>query len=161
MFNSILNYFQRWRVLDVHHEEAISRFVFSKRLISFKNQRLKHSAFLPPKRDPNNISVFRIDKLVESYIWCLAQKYVGRKRQKAVIGRGDLLVQNVYKLDFSEIGLVDNSITVKKCTKSHLKHANIQYPKGLDDLKRRHIANKISMESKLVIPPREISEDIC
>ena len=150
-------------ISPVEGNEEISRFVFSKRDMSPQFQRLKHRAFLPPKSNPHEISVYRVNDISEETIWCLGQKYAGNKSSpiRKLKGRGDIKVEDIYNMDFSEVDIYDNTLSVKSAPRPHRRHANIHFQKNLDDAKKLHIANKLSMKSKLIKVTGNISLEHC
>ena len=147
-------------ISPIGNHETISRFAFSKSVMSPKLQRLKHNAFLLRSSGPNEISVYRVDGISENIIWCLGQKYVGNKSRPArnLKGRGDIKVENICNMDFSEIELSEDFLSIRPAPRPHRRHANIYFQRNLDDAKKIHIANKLSMASKLFKAPKQ--EDI-
>ena len=79
---------------EVTATEPVTRFVFSKSQVNFSKNKLKYTAFIPPKKYPNEISVFRNSTLTEEKTWEIGFK-VAEKREKPLLGRGDLLVAEV------------------------------------------------------------------
>lgn len=74
-----------------------SRFILEERQIDKSNpaeERVKHQAFIPSKKDPR-LSVFETNDFLDSYIWELCEKYVEPIRGKTGIARGELHEEDI------------------------------------------------------------------
>lgn len=130
--------------MPVSPDEKLTRFISSKSGFSVKNKRVSYRAFIPPKKNPTEISVYRISSLTkkESEVWEIGHKYVqGGNNIKA---RADFLANVVY----------ENNLEAIEDTQVHKLHANISpLPTNRED--RDEILRELALASKLVIIPPE------
>ena len=125
--------------------ESVTRFTFSNSQIDFNKNKLKYTAFIPPKQYPNEISVFRNSTLTEDETWGIGSKLV-EMREKPLLGRGDLLVSEIIQIKSESMG----NLKVEKETSSHELHANIMnIPTNKPE--RKLVALKLSEISNLVV----------
>ena len=136
----------------VKNTETIARYLFSKNEFRKENlkenitPKVKYNAFMPPKKHPTEISVYRIDNLPENEIWDIGQEYIGNLRNKEVLARGNVKVSNIIEI------IVDNEthLQVIEDKKPHPLHANIKNIPAIKAL-QKNIAQKLSKITKLVV----------
>ena len=131
--------------MNVPPDEKLTRFISSKSGFSQKRNEVSYRAFIPPKKKPEEISVYCISSLAkkENEVWEIGRKYVqGENKIKA---RADLLADVVY----------ENDLEVVSDPQVHELHANIKSI-PLNKEERDEILRELALASKLVmIPPEE------
>ena len=128
--------------MNVLPDEKLTRFISSKSGFSIAKKEVSYRAFIPPRKNPQEISVYRISTLTEeNKIWEIGREYVqGANEIKA---RADFLAEVVY----------DNNLIVIADTQVHELHANI-IPLPINKEKRDEILRELALASELVpIPP--------
>ena len=129
--------------MDVPRGEKLTRFLYSGEF-STNNQEVKYRGFIPQKRSPEHISVYRISSLTESEVWAIGREYV--QKQKTIRARADFFSDVVYDQD---------NLKVVSDPDPHERHANIT-PIPTDREDRDEILRELASLSKLVeIPPSE------
>ena len=99
--------------MNVAPDEKLTRFISSKSGFSIDKKMVSYRAFIPPRKSPQELSVYRISTLTENEIWEIGKKYVqGEIKIKA---RADFLAKVVY----------ENNLIVIADTQVHELHANI------------------------------------
>jgi hypothetical protein len=87
--------------VNIEKEERLSRFIFSSNHYRKSDNIIKPAAFMPA---PNKTtSVFRTSNLNDSDIWTLGERYVVPKRQKPIVGRGDISSEDVFNIGLSVV----------------------------------------------------------
>lgn len=99
---------------DIHPSERISRYVLEPKHLK-ADGRVSSQVFKPQKQ-PRETSVYRTTECNDAEVWELGDKYVAPLRQKSVLGRADLIVQNV----------VDQKLSVVSVPDPHPRHAAIR-----------------------------------
>ena len=99
----------------------------------------------PP--DSADLSVFCISALSEKEVWEIGQRNVETEKRR-LKARADIFVSNVY----------ENNLEVVPDPQPHELHAfrNGITPFPIDRKERDHIARRLALASKLVLPPEEI-----
>ncbi len=123
--------------------EKLTRFIFSKRHFSVEKKIVKYGAFIPPP-DSVDLSIFCISALSEKEVWEIGWRNVETEKRR-LKARADIFVSNVY----------ENNLEVVPDPQPHELHANIT-PFPIDRRERDHIARRLALASKLVLPPEEI-----
>ena len=106
----------------VPENHFVCRFIFTKDHYSVKKSKLKHPAFYPSKKRPNEISVCDIKGLKEQQIWDIGNKYVASERNKPILARGDVKVSMVNAIENPSN---DQNLYVWNNKTPHERHANI------------------------------------
>ena len=128
--------------MNVPPDEKLTRFISSKSGFSIAKKEVSYRAFIPPSKNPQELSVYRISTLTEIEIWEIGRKYVqGRNEIKA---RADFLAEIVY----------ENNLIVIADTQVHKLHANIM-PLPIDKEDRDEILRELALASELVPIPTE------
>ena len=129
--------------MNVPPDEKLTHFIFSQSNFSVEKQEVKYGAFIPPKKNPKEISVYRVSSLTENQVWEIGEKYVqrGERRLKA---RADFLAAVVY----------ENNLKVIPDTEPHELHANI-IPIPVDKEDRNEVLRELASASELVLIPTE------
>lgn len=125
---------------QVKPDEMTTHFIFVREYFSQAKNIVRTGAFLPPK--DKRLSIYRTRCCNEEKIWWLGDWYVGRKRGKEVLARGDLQA-----LEFAR---VDLEITPDR--NPHPWHANvIGWPesKPLQKIK----AAELAIKARLFVKP--------
>jgi hypothetical protein len=122
------------RVAD---DESLCRFIFSDKMFSSINRRVKHHAFSPKG---NEVSVFRTVSLEQDDIWKMGQLQAGGARGNPR-ARADLLTRAVRKA----------RLNVLSAPKSHPRHANIVDWPAEKELQQR-AKMELASASTLVLP---------
>ena len=65
--------------MNISQDEKLTYFISSKSGFARTKQEVKARAFIPSKRNPNELSVYRISSLTESEIWEIGKTYVEDK----------------------------------------------------------------------------------
>lgn len=143
-FDTIKNLFIK--ETPAHEAEIVARFVLEKSKYSIDKSKLRHSAFMPPKKSVE-ISVSCISDIISTpqQIWDIAINYFSTK----TLARGDLVVQKIKKIRNE-----DKFLSVLVNGRPHKRHANIKkLPKCIPSNKSRlrAIATKLSDISSLVL----------
>ena len=130
--------------MNVPPNEKLTRFISSKSGLTNGKKKVSYRAFIPPKKSPQEISVYRISTLIkdESKVWEIGREYVqGEQKIKA---RADFLAKVVY----------ENNLIVIPDMQVHELHANIMtLPLNKED--RDDILRELALASELVIIPPE------
>ncbi len=84
--------------MPVEPGENLSRYLFSKNSFSTSKQAVHYTAFMPPP--DKRLSVFRTSDLSEDEVWSIGDD-VGRRRDKRLLGRGDIKALDVYEAGLS------------------------------------------------------------
>jgi hypothetical protein len=135
---------------DISQDEILTRFIFSSRHFSRRNETVKFGAFMPPQvsKDPplynQDLSVYRLSGLLDNEKWTIGWEYV-QTESRSIKARADVPAQEVYK---SRLDVVSD-------VKPHERHANIT-PFPPDRLGCQKLATKLARASKLVIPPEDV-----
>ena len=130
--------------MSVPPDEKLTRFISSKSGFSGKRNEVSYRAFIPPKKSPQEISVYRISSIIEdeNKVWEIGREYVqGEQRIKA---RADFRAEVVY----------ENNLMVVGDTRVHELHANIMFL-PLDKEDRDEILRELALASELVLIPPE------
>lgn len=128
--------------MNVPPGEKLTRFISSKSGFSIANKRVSYRAFIPPRKSPQEISVYRISTLTENKIWEIGRKYVqGENEIKA-------------RADFSAEVVYENNLIVITDTQVHELHANIM-PLPIKKEDRDEILRELALASELVLTPSE------
>ena len=122
----------------------VTRFVFSKGHYSKEKNTLKYGTFMPPKKNPDEISVYDIENLGERTIWEIGSKHVAVARNKNIKGRGDLLESAVNTIFNST---KNKKLYVERDTVVHERHANIRNIETSDG-ESKVIAKKLALATK-------------
>ncbi len=123
----------------INSDEVVTRYLFSKHHFSIDKKIVKSSAFYPfPKKDFGKISVFRIDDLSDDEIWKLGYNEVALKRQKDILARGDIKVNDIFQINLDIKPEHENM---------HIRHSNIIFPD--DDLKSKELAAELALITEL------------
>lgn len=130
--------------MNVPGHEKLTRFISDDKHFSKQNKTVKYRAFIPQKRSPQELSVYRISSLTEedSKVWEIGKEYVQGPRE--IIARADFLADVVY----------ENNLEVVADTQVHELHANIK-PLPLKREDRDEILRELALASDLVIMPPE------
>ena len=130
--------------MNVPRCEKLTRYISDDKHFSKENKRVKYRAFIPQKRSPQELSVYRISSLIDedSKIWELGKEHV--QGQHEIIARADFWADVVYK----------NNLEVIAATQVHELHANIK-PLPLERADRDEILRDLALASELVIMPPE------
>lgn len=86
---------------DINPQETLARFVLSRSHYSPQNNRVKYNAFMPNR--VGELSVFRIQGLLEEQIWEVGQRYVSGPQDKTLHGRGDVVASVMIEKNLSII----------------------------------------------------------
>lgn len=130
--------------MNVPRGEKLTRFLYSGSF-STEKQEVKYRGFIPQKRSPEHISVYRISLLTESEIWEIGRQYV--QTQRKIRARADFLSDVVYDQDNLKV-ILDPT--------PHELHANIT-PIPIDREDRDEILRELARLSTLVkMPPAEM-----
>ena len=62
------------------YDEKLTRFISSKSGFSIAKKEVSYRAFIPPSKNPQELSLYRISTLTEIEIWEIGRKYVLRKK---------------------------------------------------------------------------------
>ena len=130
--------------MNVPRNEKLTRFISAKSGFSVKNKTVSYRAFIPPKKNPQEISVYRISSLTEeeSKVWEIGREYVQGESQ--IKARADFLADVVY----------ENNLEVIADPQVHELHANIK-PVPVNKEDRDEILRELALASELVIIPPE------
>ena len=130
--------------MNVPPDEKLTRFISSKSGFSIANKRVSYRAFIPPRKSPQEISVYRISTLIEdeSKVWEIGREYV--QGENEIKARADFLAEIVY----------ENNLIVIADTQVHELHANIM-PLPIDKEDRDEILRELALASELVPIPTE------
>jgi len=69
--------------------EVLSRIIMERKWCSLSDNRVKYAAFMPNPKN-GETSVFRISGISDREVWEIGHREVGLKRDKPVLGRGDI-----------------------------------------------------------------------
>lgn len=130
--------------MNVQPDERLTHFIFSKKHFSVVNQRVKYGAFVPQKKSPEEISVYRTSSLTESEVWDIGREYV-KSGDRTIKARADLLASDVYEIDFIHLKVIPD-------IRPHHLHANI-VPIPIDREDRDEVLRELACLSKLVLAP--------
>jgi hypothetical protein len=86
---------------NISNDELISRYIVSKSGFKSSTGEVKYSTYMPmynEKDDCLETSVFRTDGLKEEEIWHTGEENVSKPRDKTLIGRSELVVQQVKRV---------------------------------------------------------------
>lgn len=80
--------------MPVELSEKLSRFILQSNWLRTSNSTVKPAAFMP---NPQNgeTSVFSTSGLSEQHTWDIGEREVAVKRDKPILGRADILTQNI------------------------------------------------------------------
>ena len=122
--------------------DKVTHFIYSKQ--NYSSNRVKHNAFKPPKKFPNELSVFKINnpEMDDGCIWDLGLNY-GRKDRK-LLARGDLDVADIVDITDGQGGW----LKVLYDGDPHPRHGNIKDIPTQDSL-RRAVAVELAQKAKL------------
>ncbi len=124
-------------------KDLVSRYIYSTN--DFSSNGVKHSAFVPSKTYPNELSVCIRTALSESEIWRIGME--SARQDKSIKGRADLLVSDVQEISDEQEGFLQVLIDGIP----HQYHANIKNLPTQKSLQRA-VATELSNKSKLVVP---------
>ena len=128
--------------MNVPPDEKLTRFISSKKHFSIENKTVSYRAFIPPSKNSQELSVYRISHLTENEVWEIGREYVqGEHRIKA---RADFLAEVVY----------ENNLIVVTDMQVHELHANIR-PFPIDKEDRDEILRELALASELVLVTTE------
>lgn len=131
--------------MDVRRDERLTHFIFSKKSgFSTERREVKYGAFIPQKKSPEEISVYRTSSLTESQVWELGREYV-KRGERSIKARADLLAGDVYDIDFINLKVTPD-------TKPHELHANI-VPIPIVREDRNEVLRELARLSTLVMAP--------
>lgn len=131
--------------MDIRQDERLTRFIFSKKSgFSIERMDVKYGAFIPPKKSPGEISVYRTSSLTESEVWAIGEEYV-KRGDRTIKARADLSAGDVYDIDFINLEVIPD-------TQPHELHANI-VPIPIDREDRDEVLRELACLSRLVIAP--------
>ncbi len=133
---------------SVDPSERLSRFILTKRYMKSAQKRVTPQAFMPSNKN-GETSVYRTEQCTDAAIWEIGNGYVTALRldSKPVIGRGDLITQDVIK----------HSLRVIASPDSHPRHANIvDWP--VEKAPRLMLATELALRATLVISPTSTDE---
>ena len=144
---------------SVADSEVVARYAFSTKWFSVTENRLKHNAFIPHPRYPDELSVYRMDKLNESEIWEIGWKMVGvcQKPPRPPRARGDMKASEIRALKKDEG--TEECFDLFPETKPHPRHANIVNIKSVSKGQEKVIATKLANLTNLSLNPNPISSD--
>lgn len=128
--------------MNVPPDEKLTRFISSKSGFSIAKKVVSYRAFIPPRKSPQELSVYRISTLTENEIWEIGKEYV--QGENEIKARADFLAKVVY----------ENNLIVIADTQVHGLHANIS-PLPMDREDRDEILRELALASELVISPSE------
>lgn len=134
--------------MSVPPDEKLTRFISSKSGFSIANKTVSYRAFIPPKKNPQELSVYRISTLTEdeNKIWEIGREYV--QGEQSIKARADFLAEVVY----------ENNLKVIADSQVHKLHANIMsLPTNRED--RDEILRELALASKLVLTPTELNNN--
>lgn len=101
-------------IQEVNPSEKLSRFLIRTNHIRKSDRTATPYAFEPdPRKHPPELSVFRIDRLIEDTIWSIGKK-VAKKSKRTLRGRADITASSV----------TDKNLVIKPDNKPK-RHANI------------------------------------
>ena len=124
--------------MNVPPDEKLTRFISSKNGFSIAKKIVSYRAFIPPSKNPQEISVYRISTLTENKVWEIGREYV--QGENEIKARADFLAEVVYQ----------NSLIVIADTHVHELHANIMsLPIKKED--RDEILRELALASELVL----------
>ena len=83
--------------MNVPPDEKLTRFISSKSGFSIAKKEVSYRAFIPPKKNPQELSVYRISTLIEdeNKIWEIGREYV--QGEQTIKARADFLAEVVYE----------------------------------------------------------------
>lgn len=122
--------------MNVPLYEKLTWFISSKSGFSIQNKAVSYRAFIPPKRNPQELSVYRISTLTENKVWEIGKEYV--QGENEIKARADFLAQVVY----------ENNLIVIADTQVHELHANIIHL-PIDKEDRDEILRELALASEL------------
>ena len=128
--------------MNVPPDEKLTRFISSKNGFSIAKKIVSYRAFVPPKKNPQEISVYRISTLTENKIWEIGREYV--QGENEIKARADFLAEVVY----------ENGFIVSADMQVHELHANIM-PLPINKEDRDEILRELALASELVLIPPE------
>lgn len=128
--------------MNVSPDEKLTRFISSKSGFSVAKRVVSYRAFIPPRKNPQELSVYRISTLTEDEVWEIGKEYV--QGENEIKARADFLAEVVY----------ENNLQVIADTQVHELHANIS-PLPMDREDRDEILRELALTSELVISPSE------
>ena len=130
--------------MNVPPDEKLTRFISSKKNFSIEKKTVSYRAFIPQKKSPQDISVYRISTLTENEgkVWKIGREYV--QGENEIKARADFLAQVVY----------ENNLIVIADTQVHKLHANIM-PLPINREDRDEILRELALSSELVLTPPE------
>lgn len=134
-----LTILKRYNHSPVKNHQVVTRFISNKRLHRKDAPRLHHNAFKPPKKYPDEVSVYKMLDMSDEDIWALADQHVN----KNVIGRGDILVSDIHSDNDSL-----KNVVVLEAPYPHKKHANIKNI-PIENSQRLAVSHRLSFYSKL------------
>ncbi len=128
--------------MNVPPYEKLTRFISSKSGFSIQNKTVSYRSFIPPKRNPQELSVYRISTLTENKVWEIGKEYV--QGENEIKARADFLAQVVY----------ENNLIVIADAQVHELHVNIM-PLPINREDRDEILRELALASELVATPTE------
>ena len=128
--------------MNVLPYEKLTRFISSKSGFSIQKKTVSYRAFIPPKRNPQELSVYHISTLTENKVWEIGKEFV--QGENEIKARADFLAQVVY----------ENNLIVIADTQVHELHANIM-PLPINREDRDEILRELALASELVLIPPE------
>ncbi len=130
--------------MNVPPDEKLTRFISSKKNFSIEKKTVSYRAFIPQKKSPQDISVYRISTLIEdeNKVWEIGREYV--QGENEIKARADFLAEIVY----------ENGLIVSADMQVHELHVNIM-PLPIDKEDRDEILRELALASELVPIPIE------
>jgi hypothetical protein len=83
---------------QISDTERLTRFITDKdyyRPLRPAVEQLHFRAFLPSRNEPDELSIFRTQGLIDSSVWSLADREITAQSNRKVIARGDFVAPNV------------------------------------------------------------------
>ena len=128
--------------MNVPPDEKLTRYISSKSGFSVVKKQVSYRAFIPPKKNPQELSVYRISPLTENEVWEIGREYV--QGENEIKARADFLAKVIY----------ENNLIVVADTQIHELHANIMHL-PIDKEDRDEILRELALASELVLIPPE------
>lgn len=135
--------------MNISPDEKLTYFISSKSGYARTKKEVKARAFVPTKKGPNELSVYRISSLTENQIWEIGRIYVQDKI--TIKARADFSARIFYENQF----FCERNIKVIPAPHPHELHANITpIPPDIED--RDEIFRELALFCDLVMRPEGI-----
>tara|TARA_R110002072_G_scaffold534_2_gene3619 strand:+ start:151119 stop:151520 length:402 start_codon:yes stop_codon:yes gene_type:complete len=130
--------------------DKITRYLFSSSQYSVTNKRVKYNAFKPPRKYPDEVSVYDVSNLSDESIWQMGIEGVEsvRSDNKKIKARGDISVEEINKIANEGEPPV---LKVEPDPEPHPNHMNITGFTSLHEGQVNIIAKKVADLAKLEI----------